>query len=115
MAKAKEYLFIRVNGEHYRTEEYPYKYCSEIIVRGPFTSYGKPSAVFKQNGQPVFKHGMETAFKVRYNLDGAEGMAIDPTKGKKNWPTDPAALADWEPFFEAWHQKKFGKVREVSQ
>ena len=106
---ASGYTFIIVDGEHYRGDEWSYKTCSEIIVRGPFRSRGKPSPVFKRDGRPEFFRGMETAFKVQKSLDGYIAMAVNPRKSKKNWPTDPAELTDWEPFAEAWMAKKRGE------
>lgn len=102
--KCKQYLCITVDGKRYRTEEYPYRSCSEILVRGPFQG-----AVFHQNGRPVFRKGIISAFKIQNRLDGAIGMATNKEKSKKNWPTDPKSLKDWEPFYSAWHYKKFGE------
>lgn len=104
MGKATDMRYIVVDGKRYRTEEYSYRSCSEVLVRGPFAG-----AVFHQDGRPVFRRGICSAFKIKKNLSGAEGMPINPNKSKKNWPTDPETLEDWEPFFEAWHKKKFGE------
>jgi len=106
-SKAKEYIAIWVDGELYRCDEWPQRSCSEILVRGPF-----PNGCFYPSGAPVIlrdHRNLHTAFKIIRKLHGAEGMATDPKKSTKNWKTDPDELADWEPFYVAWHKKKYGE------
>ena len=91
--RCKEYTRLVVDGEIYRAEEYQYRSCSEILIRGTFKR-----DCFQSNGKPVFKKGIVTAFK----LKGFAAMPVDTTKSSKRLKTDPEMLAPWEPFAEAY-------------
>ena len=103
MSKARSMLLIMVDGKAYRAEEYAYRSCSEVIVRGPFPD----GRAFRDDGRPVFFRGLATAFKTV----GEKCMSTNGSKSTKSWITDPKKLADWEPFAEAYARRR-GWVKE---
>jgi hypothetical protein len=90
MGKAAEMRQIIVDGKVYRGERYPYRSCSEWLIRGPFAG----GTAFKPDGSPKWFNGSVSAFKVVGNV----ARQTDKRFSKK---AKGEALLDWRPFAEA--------------
>lgn len=91
MGRAAEMRQIVVDGKVWRGERYPYRTCSEWLIRGPF----KSGTCWKRDGfSPIHVKGHVSSFKVV----GKVARKTNPRFSKK---AEGEAKMDWRPFAEA--------------